>query len=231
MKLSAVLALSTFGMASFASAESVDGARSLQQQGQGKPIDCDEDFKDLEEAGKFDEKDKEKCKDDPEKFKEKAEKERLKIKEKAEKQKEKDQKDKDKNGGGGGAGGAEAGGSVIAGCETQTGTCYAKNRCDKGATLVPIWLCMDSCFEIPVPASPEFPEGKADFVYVLGGIEPAEGCNPGQFDFGFGKRNLRLPASAAKKEMANIVSPDNNRQFTRQEITISNEKIIPNPLK
>ena len=226
MKLSAVLALSAFGMASFASAESVVGERSLQQ-GAGQ-INCD-DINTLYQDLDFDDKDIEKCKKDPEKFKEKAEKEKAKAEEKAQKEKDK-QKDKDKNGGGGGGGGAEAGGSVIAGCETQTGTCYAKNRCDKGATLAPIWLCMDSCFEIEVPASPEFPEGKVPFVYVLGGIEPAEGCNPGQFDFGFGKRNLRLPASAAKKEMANIVSPDNNRQFIRQEITISNEKTIPNPL-
>ena len=222
MKLSAVLALSAFGMASFASAESVVGERSLQQ-GAGQ-INCD-DINTLYQDLDFDDKDIEKCKKDPEKFKEKAEKEKAKAEEKAQKEKDKQKdKDKDKNGGGGGG---EAGGSVVPGCATQTGTCYAKNRCDKGQTLVPIWLCMDTCFEIP---SADPAQGPIMFVYVLGGIEPAEGCNPGQFDFGFGKRNLRLPASAAKKEMANIVSPDNNRQFIRQEITISNEKTIPNPL-
>ena len=135
----------------------------------------------------------------------------------------KDNKDNEKGGGGGGDGGdagGEAGGTVP-GCETGTGTCYAKNACDGGATLVPIWLCMDSCFET------------ADgimFVYVLGGVTPAEGCNPGDLNLP-GGRKLRHPASAAKKEMASIVAPNNNRQFTRQEITISNEKTILNPLK
>ena len=136
----------------------------------------------------------------------------------------KDNKDKDDKEGGGGGGGGDAGGEAggtVPGCDSGTGTCYAKNACDGGATLVPIWLCMDSCFET------------ADgimFVYVLGGVTPAEGCNPD--DLGLpGGRKLRLPASAAKKEMANIVAPNNNRQFTRQEITISNEKTIPNPLK
>lgn len=131
-------------------------------------------------------------------------------------------KDKDKNGGGGGGdAGGEAGGVALPGCESGTGTCYAKNACDGGATLVPIWLCMDACFM----TAEDIP-----FVYVLGGVTPAEGCNPD--DLGLpGGRKLRLPASAAKKEMARIVAPDNNRQFTNQEITISNEKIIPNPLK
>ena len=130
-------------------------------------------------------------------------------------------KDKDKNGGGGGDAGGEAGGVALPGCESGTGTCYAKNQCDGGATLVPIWLCMDACFM----TAEDIP-----FVYVLGGVTPAEGCNPGSFTLPGGNRKLRQPSSP-KKAMARIVAPDNNRQFTNQEITISNEKIIPNPLK
>ena len=135
-------------------------------------------------------------------------------------------KNKDKNNEKNGAqagDGAQAGGVALPGCESGTGTCYAKNQCDGGATLVPIWLCMDACF-MTAPPDP------IPFVYVLGGVTPAEGCNPGSFTLPGGNRKLRQPSSP-KKAMARIVAPDNNRQFTNQEITISNEKIIPNPLK
>ena len=141
------------------------------------------------------------------------------------KDKNKDKNEKDGGGGGGGAD-ATAGGVALPGCESGTGTCYAKNRCDLGATLVPIWLCMDACFETA--------EGIM-FVYVVGGVTPAGGCYTDGLGLppagGGGGRKLRLPQ---RKEMARIVvAPDNNGkgQFTRrQEITVPNERPIPNPL-
>ena len=155
-----------------------------------------------------------------------------KNKDKNNKDKNNDKKEKDGGGGGGGGGGgadATAGGVALPGCDSGTGTCYAKNRCDLGATLVPIWLCMDACFETA--------EGIM-FVYVVGGVTPAGGCYTDGLGLppagGGGGRKLRLPQ---RKEMARIVvaPPDNEDgegQFTRrQEITVPNERTIPNPLQ
>jgi len=161
-----------------------------------------------EDKKKNEKEDKKKNEKEDKQKNEKEDKQKNEKEDKQKNEKEDKKNGNDKKGGGGGGGGGNLAPENLTGME-----CWGKSKCDGGKTLLPIWTAEYMCDLKRTPP----------FVYVLGGVRPAEGCPclPGQDVITTGcnpnqRRNLRKQNKEMTEEVT-VIMPDGK---TRETVTV-----------